>query len=307
MNKRNYQKELEKLIDQEQKDNKIPSLFLHSCCAPCSSYVLEYLSKYFNITVFYYNPNIYPEEEYRKRVHEITRLVNSMEFEHPVKLIEGYYDPQEFFQMAKGLEDIPEGGERCFKCYRLRMEEAAKLAEEGGYDYFTTTLSISPLKNAAKINEIGEELAEIYHVQHLPSDFKKKNGYKRSIELSHEYDLYRQNYCGCVYSRREAENRKKSSNHNYVTYSQYPVKKKKVCWGAFEGSCNSWYSGICVMSRPSHVSERSLQRSEFERAAYGFSRFPNALESQGSETKPQHTFFFFTYLLNDSKLTTLQY
>ena len=201
LNKRNYQKELEKLIDQAQKDNKIPSLFLHSCCAPCSSYVLEYLSKYFNITVFYYNPNIYPEEEYRKRVHEITRLVNSMEFEHPVKLIEGHYDPQEFFQMAKGLEDVPEGGERCFKCYRLRMEEAAKLAEEGGYDYFTTTLSISPLKNAAKINEIGEELAEIYHVQHLPSDFKKKNGYKRSIELSHEYDLYRQNYCGCVYSR----------------------------------------------------------------------------------------------------------
>ena len=165
MNKRNYQKELEKLIDQAQKDNKIPSLFLHSCCAPCSSYVLEYLSKYFNITVFYYNPNIYPEEEYRKRVHEITRLVNSMEFEHPVKLIEGHYDPQEFFQMAKGLEDVPEGGERCFKCYRLRMEEAAKLAEEGGYDYFTTTLSISPLKNAAKINEIGQELAEIYHME----------------------------------------------------------------------------------------------------------------------------------------------
>ena len=207
MNKRNYQKELEKLIDQEQKDNKVPSLFLHSCCAPCSSYVLEYLSKYFNITVFYYNPNIYPEEEYQKRVHEITRLVNSMEFEHPVKLVEGHYNPQEFFQMAKGLEDVHEGGERCFKCYRLRMEEAAKLAEEGGYDYFTTTLSISPLKNAAKINEIGEELAQIYLVQHLPSDFKKKNGYKRSIELSHEYDLYRQNYCGCVYSRREAENR----------------------------------------------------------------------------------------------------
>ena len=131
MNKRNYQKELEKLIDQVQKDNKVPSLFLHSCCAPCSSYVLEYLSKYFNITVFYYNPNIYPEEEYRKRVHEITRLVNSMEFIHPVKLVEGHYDPQEFFQMAKGMEDVPEGGERCFKCYRLRMEEAAKLAEEG--------------------------------------------------------------------------------------------------------------------------------------------------------------------------------
>lgn len=207
MNIRNYQKELDRLIGQIQKENKVPSLFLHSCCAPCSSYVLEYLSKYFDITVFYYNPNIYPEEEYRKRVQEITRLVNSMEFEHPVKLIEGRYDPQEFFRRAKGLEDIPEGGERCFRCYRQRMEEAAKLAKEGGYDYFTTTLSISPLKNAAKINEIGEELAEIYHVTHLPSDFKKKNGYKRSIELSHEYDLYRQNYCGCIYSRREASNK----------------------------------------------------------------------------------------------------
>lgn len=207
MNIRNYQKELDRLIGQIQKENKVPSLFLHSCCAPCSSYVLEYLSKYFDITVFYYNPNIYPEEEYRKRVQEINRLVNSMEFEHPVKLIEGRYDPQEFFRMAKGLEDISEGGERCFRCYRQRMEEAAKLAKEGGYDYFTTTLSISPLKNAARINEIGEELAEIYHVTHLPSDFKKKNGYKRSIELSHEYDLYRQNYCGCVYSRREASNK----------------------------------------------------------------------------------------------------
>ena len=207
MNIRNYQKELDRLIGQIQKENKVPSLFLHSCCAPCSSYVLEYLSKYFDITVFYYNPNIYPEEEYRKRVQEITRLVNSMEFEHPVKLIEGRYDPQEFFKMAKELEDIPEGGERCFRCYRQRMEEAAKLAKEGGYDYFTTTLSISPLKNAARINEIGEELAEIYHVTHLPSDFKKKNGYKRSIELSHEYDLYRQNYCGCIYSRREASNK----------------------------------------------------------------------------------------------------
>ena len=204
MNKRNYQKELEKLIDQAQKDNKIPSLFLHSCCAPCSSYVLEYLSKYFNITVFYYNPNIYPEEEYRKRVHEITRLVNSMEFEHPVKLIEGHYDPQEFFQMAKGLEDIPEGGERCFKCYRLRMEEAAKLAEEGGYDYFTTTLSISPLKNSQKINEIGFELEKKYGIKWLPSDFKKKEGYKRSIVLSKEYNLYRQNFCGCAFSKAES-------------------------------------------------------------------------------------------------------
>lgn len=205
MNVRNYQKELDKIIEQAQKENRVPTLFLHSCCAPCSSYVLEYLSRYFSITVFYYNPNIYPREEYDKRVREIERLVEEMEFIHPVQLVEGRYDPQEFFSMAKGMEDVPEGGERCFKCYRLRMEEAARLAREGGYDYFTTTLSISPLKNAAKINEIGEELAEIYQVSHLPSDFKKKNGYKRSIELSHEFGLYRQNYCGCVYSRRKAD------------------------------------------------------------------------------------------------------
>ena len=207
MNIRNYQKELDRLIGQIQKENKVPSLFLHSCCAPCSSYVLEYLSKYFDITVFYYNPNIYPEEEYRKRVQEITRLVNSMEFEHPVKLIEGRYDPQEFFRMAKGLEDIPEGGERCFRCYRQRMEEAAKLAKEGGYDYFTTTLTISPLKNAAWLNELGQKAGELAGVRFLPSDFKKKGGYQRSIQLSKEYDLYRQNFCGCVFSKRESEER----------------------------------------------------------------------------------------------------
>ena len=140
---------------------------------------------------------------------EIRRLVAEMSFTHPVHIMEGTYDPQIFYEMARGLEKIPEGGERCFKCYRLRMEEAAKLAKEGNYDYFTTTLSISPLKNAEKINEIGEALAEIYGVKHLPSDFKKKNGYKRSIELSHEYGLYRQNYCGCVFSKREQEEKMK--------------------------------------------------------------------------------------------------
>ena len=184
MNNRNYQRELDALITGFEKENKVPRLFLHSCCAPCSSYVLEYLSKYFEITVFFYNPNISPKEEYEKRVEEIRRMIGEMNFIHPVKLVEGTYDPQIFFRMAKGLEQVPEGGERCFRCYRLRMEEAAKLAKEGGYDYFTTTLSISPLKNAPKINEIGEELAEIYGAAHLPSDFKKKNGYKRSIELS---------------------------------------------------------------------------------------------------------------------------
>lgn len=206
----NYQKELEKLIEKFQKEDRIPRLFLHSCCAPCSSYVLEYLSEYFDITVFFYNPNISPKEEYDKRVREIRRLIGEMEFTHPVSFVEGEYCPEKFFAMAKGLEDVPEGGERCFKCYRLRLEEAARLAAEGGYDYFTTTLTISPLKNAAKLNEIGEELSGIYPVAHLPSDFKKKNGYKRSIELSREHNLYRQNYCGCVFSKREAAMREQN-------------------------------------------------------------------------------------------------
>ncbi len=200
----NYQKELEKLIEGQQKAGRVPRLFLHACCAPCSSYVLEYLSRFFSVTVFFYNPNISPKEEYEKRVSEIQRLISEMEFVHPVAFVEGEYKPEDFYEMARGLEDVPEGGERCFRCYRLRMEEAARLAEQGDYDYFTTTLSISPLKNAGKINEIGQELSQIYKVEHLPSDFKKKNGYKRSIELSHEYGLYRQNYCGCVFSKRES-------------------------------------------------------------------------------------------------------
>ena len=200
----NYQKELEKLIEGQQKAGRVPRLFLHACCAPCSSYVLEYISRFFSVTVFFYNPNISPKEEYEKRVSEIQRLISEMEFVHPVAFIEGEYKPEDFYEMARGLEEVPEGGERCFRCYRLRMEEAARLAEQGGYDYFTTTLSISPLKNAGKINEIGQELSQIYKVEHLPSDFKKKNGYKRSIELSHEYGLYRQNYCGCVFSKRES-------------------------------------------------------------------------------------------------------
>ena len=205
MNKRNYQKELDRLIENITKEGKVPRLFLHSCCAPCSSYVLEYLSQYFEITVFFYNPNIAPEEEYAHRVAEIRRLIGEMEFVHPVTLVEGRYDPKEFYEMAKGLEDVPEGGERCFKCYRLRMEEAAKLAKEGGYDYFTTTLSISPLKNAEKLNQIGAELADTFGVRYLFSDFKKKEGYKKSTEISKEYHMYRQYYCGCVYSKRDRD------------------------------------------------------------------------------------------------------
>lgn len=207
MNKINYQKELDRLTEDFVKKNEVPKLLLHSCCAPCSSYCLEYLSQYFEITVLYYNPNIYPEEEYAKRAEEQERLISEMNFKYPVRLIKGRYEPEKFFEMAKGLEDIREGGERCFKCYELRLREAAALAKEGGYDYFTTTLTISPLKNAQKLNEIGIQLSEEYGVKHLPSDFKKKNGYKRSVELSAEYGLYRQNYCGCVFSKREAAQR----------------------------------------------------------------------------------------------------
>ena len=205
MNKRNYQHELDKLIQELETSGEVPTLLLHSCCAPCSSYVLEYLSQYFKITVLYYNPNIYPESEYRYRAEEQKRFISLLPVKHPISFVEGDYIPKDFYQTVKGLEHIREGGERCFACYRLRLTEAANAAKELGLDYFATTLTISPLKNASKLNEIGEELADTYHVRWLPSDFKKKNGYKRSVELSAEYELYRQNYCGCVYS--EAERR----------------------------------------------------------------------------------------------------
>ncbi len=205
---RNYQKELDKIIEKIQ-DGQTPRLFLHSCCAPCSSYVLEYLRKYFYITVFYYNPNISMEPEYRKRVEEQKRLIAAynerLETGYPIAIIEGDYEPEQFFHIAKGLEDCPEGGERCFACFRLRLQKTVEEAVKGKFDYFATTLTISPLKNAAKLNEIGEELAEKYKIAWLPSDFKKRNGYKRSIELSREYELYRQDYCGCIYSKMERE------------------------------------------------------------------------------------------------------
>lgn len=267
---RNYQKELDKIIDRitgkttggrtdgaDEKTTRPIKLFLHSCCAPCSSYVLEYLRAYFQITVFYYNPNISWESEYRKRVEEQKRLIAAYNAEagkcdckkesrleadcsvenrsgadysvenrsgmdysvennsegvdsagrrpeiYPIEILEGDYDPERFFGIAKGLEQCPEGGERCFACYELRLRRTAELASAGGYDYFATTLTISPLKNAAKLNEIGERLAGEYGVDWLPSDFKKRGGYQRSIVLSKEYDLYRQDYCGCIYSREQ--------------------------------------------------------------------------------------------------------
>lgn len=208
-NKRNYQKELERVIDGL--DGKVPTLLLHSCCAPCSSYVLEYLSEYFQITLFYYNPNIYPPEEYKKRVQEQQDLIRRMEVRHPVKFLEGVYDTERFYQMARGMEDLPEGQERCFGCYELRLREAAEKAREMNADYFTTTLSISPMKNADKLNEIGEKVAAEFGLRYLNSDFKKKNGYRRSVELSGIYGLYRQDYCGCVFSKRERERQKASS------------------------------------------------------------------------------------------------
>ncbi len=203
----NYQKELDKLIEKNQKEGLVPSLLLHACCAPCSSYCLEYLSEFFKITIFYYNPNIYPESEYAHRVEEEKRLISEMSFKNEVNFIEGNFNPNEFYNAVKGLENYREAGERCFKCYELRLKETARLAKERGFDYFTTTLSISPLKKAAKINEIGEALAKEYSVFHLPSDFKKKEGYKRSIELSKKYNLYRQNYCGCLFSQKNIKNK----------------------------------------------------------------------------------------------------
>ncbi len=227
---RNYSKELDKLLLNT--ENKGRKLFLHSCCAPCSSYVLEYLRSFFRITVFYFNPNITEEAEYQKRAAEQKRLIAEMNAlfseenppaaganegkggvtgvagrpetdGYPIEVAEGDYCRELFFERVKGLEKCREGGERCFVCYELRLAETARRAREAGADYFTTTLTISPLKNAAKINEIGERLSGQYGVAFLPSDFKKKDGYKRSIELSREYDLYRQDYCGCVFSRQE--------------------------------------------------------------------------------------------------------
>ncbi len=203
MNKINYSLKTEQIIEENKREHILPSLLLHACCAPCSSACLEYLNKHFNITIYYYNPNISPKAEFDKRLNEEKRLVSEMPLENNVDVIEGYYDYNEFLEIAKGLETVPEGGARCFKCYKLRLEKTAKLAKEKGFDYFCTTLSISPLKNSQKINEIGYEVAEEYGVKWLPSDFKKKEGYKRSIELSKEYDLYRQNFCGCVFSKRE--------------------------------------------------------------------------------------------------------
>ena len=203
----NYQKELEKLLKNLEREQRVPTLLIHSCCAPCSSYALEYLSQYFKITVFYYNPNIYPESEYTKRILEQQKLIHDMNLKYSVSFLAGKYEKEKFYAVAEGMEHLKEGGARCVKCYELRLTEAARQAAAGGFDYFTTTLSISPMKNARKLNEIGVRVGQEYGVEYLVSDFKKKNGYKRSIELSKEYGLYRQDYCGCEFSMREREER----------------------------------------------------------------------------------------------------
>lgn len=214
MNAINYQRVMEELIRENCGDGRVPRLLLHSCCAPCSSYCIDVLSRSFHVTVFYYNPNIYPPEEYHMRAAEQKRFIREFPVQYPVSFVEGRYDTDRFYRMAEGMEQEPEGGKRCFACYELRLREAAEYAKDNGYDFFTTTLSISPLKNAAKLNEIGGRLAEEYGIPYLFSDFKKKEGYKRSAEISCQYDMYRQYYCGCIYSKRDrdAQIRKKEAD-----------------------------------------------------------------------------------------------
>lgn len=207
----NYQIEMEKIIEMEHNNNNIPTLLLHSCCAPCSSYVLETLSSHFKITILYYNPNISPLEEYEKRKLEEIRFIKEYPSKYKIDFIDSNYDNDKYNDLVRGLENVKEGGKRCYLCYQLRMEEAAKVAKENNFDYFTTTLSISPYKNSNWLNEIGYNLQDKYNIKYLPADFKKKNGYKRSIELSKIYNLYRQDYCGCIYSKKERESKKISS------------------------------------------------------------------------------------------------
>lgn len=209
MNKVNYQKLLDEKIREIEKEGSRPKLLLHACCAPCSSYSMEYLSKYFDISIYFYNPNIDTKEEFELRVEELNRLIREMPLSGEIKLLTGEYEPEKFYEIAKGREKLPEGGERCHMCYALRLEEAARAAKVFGSDYFTTTLSISPYKNAEWLNRLGEKFGKEYEVPYLYSDFKKKGGYQRSVQLSKEYGLYRQDYCGCVFSKAEMMRRKK--------------------------------------------------------------------------------------------------
>lgn len=204
-NKINFQKELDKLISKSCHDGKRPVVLLHSCCGPCSSYVLEYLTEYFDILLYFYNPNIQPENEFLKRLEAQKTVLEKMQFGDRVKLVEGEYKPENFFETVKGLENEPEGGKRCEKCIEMRIKKAADAALQYNADFFATTLTVSPHKNALFINQTGNKIEKEQGISYLVSDFKKKNGYKRSIELCREYDIYRQNYCGCIYSFRDIE------------------------------------------------------------------------------------------------------
>lgn len=199
----NYQKLCDDEIAAITAQREVPTLLLHSCCAPCSSYCIEYLSQYFRVTVFYYNPNIYPDSEYYHRVKEQQEFIRKFPTKYPVSFIEGDFDTDRFYAAAKGLENEPERGKRCTKCFELRLGQTAQMARDKGSDYFTSTLTISPMKDAALLNRIGEAMGEKYGVRWLHSDFKKKNGYLRSCQISKEYGIYRQDYCGCVFSYRE--------------------------------------------------------------------------------------------------------
>ncbi|MBQ8140160.1 MAG: epoxyqueuosine reductase QueH [Clostridia bacterium] len=207
MKKIDYQKVMDAELEAVSALSARPSLLLHACCAPCSSYVLEYLNEYFDITVYFYNPNISPREEYEWRAEELRRFVEQIAKQNNIKTVFADYNSDDFYNTISGVENTAEGGERCRRCYELRLESTARYASEKGFDYFCTTLSISPYKNCVWLNEIGEGLARKYGIKYLLSDFKKKNGYKRSCELSEQYGLYRQNYCGCEFSKREAEKR----------------------------------------------------------------------------------------------------
>lgn len=201
----NYQLILDKTLEHIQKENRVPSLLLHSCCGPCSTYVLDYLSDFFEITVYYYNPNIYPKEEYLFREAEQEDFIHRFAGKHPVHFKRAPYDPEDYYQRVRGHEEDPERGERCSLCYWMRLEAAAQLAQKEGYDYFTTTLSLSPHKDAQRLNRMGRELEEKYGVAYLYSDFKKRDGFKRSKALTDEYGMYRQDYCGCVFSYRDRQ------------------------------------------------------------------------------------------------------
>lgn len=213
--RRNYARELDALTLTF--GERVPRLLLHACCAPCSSACLEYLSRFFSVTVLFYNPNIAPEEEFAKRAQELERLVRELPAQNPVRAVIDRFDPQEFYAAVRGIEATGEGGARCEACFRLRLGRAAQYAKKNAFDYFCTTLTISPLKNAQLLNRVGEELSELYGVPFLPSDFKKKGGYARSVELSREYGLYRQNYCGCVFSQREAQQREQARAYSQDT------------------------------------------------------------------------------------------